>query len=111
MICERCKQFVESKPVLLDALGRPFDVCSVLLLLRPLYGVNARGITVTSPEPIGYTPVVIIPDTMESDGQRWVIYAREYYSTRKAEVQIDGFCGQKHPDIYFLEKNVGGLYV
>jgi hypothetical protein len=96
--------------VLLDALGRPFDVRSVLLLLKPVHTFGADGISITyNPKPLGFEPVVIIPDSMESDCQIWVIYAREYYSTIQHDVQVDGFCGQKHPSIYLLAKNVGEL--
>ena len=107
MICERCKQIIKSKPVYLDAIGRPFDVCSVLLMVKPAYGIIANGITITSDMPLSYNPVVIVPDEMESDGQRWVMYAREKNTGNK--VTLDGLCGQKYEHLYYLAKNVGEM--
>jgi len=95
--CPSCQQEVKGKPIYLDALGRGFDVMSVLLLARPLYGVNVRGITVTSLDPIGYGHVVVVPDRMESDGRQWVLYGRELRNPNNF-VTINGICWEKNLD-------------
>jgi len=108
MICERCKQSIEEKLVFLDKLGRRFDVCSVLMYMKPFYGIIGNGVTVTTTEPVGYNPVIIIPDNIECDGVRWVLYAREYDSPM-GDVTLDGYCGQRDSRLYKIADNVGAI--
>jgi hypothetical protein len=75
----------------------------------PFNEVNRGGVRIkVLGEPIGYDPVVIIPDTIESDGRQWVMYARELRAPDSYRT-ITGTCWDKQPMLYKIADSTGDM--
>jgi hypothetical protein len=59
-------------------------------------------------QPLGYEHVVIVPDSMESDGQQWVLYGREIKNPNNF-VTVTGICWEKTDTLYKLATTIGEL--
>ena len=108
MKCPTCDQYLHSKPVYQDALGRAFKAGNVLLLKLQVNTFKADGLSITcNARPLGYDTVMVVPNRFEVDGPKWTMHARGLDSSHI--FIVEGFCGQMHDRIYKLADNIRGL--
>ena len=95
--CEKCGQPVQA-PVFLDALGRKFDVTSVLLY-APAHGRK---------------PVVLALNTIGTDctSQKYMMQATVLHGTSASprSYKIEGINYERHPCLYKLTDDRGELW-
>ena len=67
--CDKCGQIITNRGFL-DAIGKEFDIHSVLLYMKPIDKVTIGDGTLTFNEPIASEPVVVFQSQIDYDAFR-----------------------------------------
>ena len=111
--CEKCGQDITAAPTYLDAAGQEFNVCNVLLYMKPVYSLDINGVQVSARKEITTEPITVLPNEISVDVSTggYVMKASLFspYSICCDEYVIGGVCGEKNPHVYKIADSVEDL--